>query len=108
GLRELSRTGRVTALIGVPALSQLLHRKITQELAARPSFVEQATKALMSANAELRNRSSVNLGKLLFWPVHRKFGGRIRFMVSGGSALPDEGHKAFHPLRFPIAQSHRA
>ena len=26
------------------------------------------------AHAELRNRSSLNLGKLLFWPVHRKFG----------------------------------
>src|SRR6185436_2496948 len=73
---------------------------------AKPSFVEQATKALMSANAELRNRSSVNLGKLLFWPVHRKFGGRVRFMVSGGSALPDEVHKAFHALGFTIAEGY--
>ena len=105
-LGDVFETGRVTAMIGVPALWQLLHRKITQELAAKPSFVEQATKALMSANAELRNRSSVNLGKLLFWPVHRKFGGRIRFMVSGGSALPDEVHKAFHALGFTIAEGY--
>jgi len=103
---EVFETGRVTAMIGVPALWQLLHRKITQELAARPSFVEQGIKALMSANAELRNRNAINLGKLLFWPVHRKFGGRIRFLVSGGSALPDEVHKAFHALGFTIAEGY--
>ncbi len=30
----------------------------------------------MSAHGALRNRKNINLGKLLFWPVHRKFGGR--------------------------------
>lgn len=105
-LGEVFETGRVTAMIGVPALWQLLHRKITQEMAARPAFVEQGIKALMGAHQELRNRSSLNLGKLLFWPVHRKFGGKVRFMVSGGSALPDEVHKAFHALGFNIAEGY--
>ena len=35
-------TGRVTAMIGVPALWPLLHRRITQELAAKPGVVEGA------------------------------------------------------------------
>ncbi|MGQ0504794.1 MAG: AMP-binding protein, partial [Myxococcaceae bacterium] len=105
-LGEVFETGRVTAMIGVPALWQLLHRKITQELAARPAFVEQGIKALMAANAELRNRSPLNLGKLLFWPVHRKFGGKMKFLVSGGSALPDEVHKAFHALGFNISEGY--
>ena len=105
-LGDVFEQGRVTAMIGVPALWQLLHRKITQELAAKPAFVEQATHALMSAHAELRNRSDVNLGKLLFWPVHRKFGGKIKFLVSGGSALPDEVHQAFHALGFNITEGY--
>jgi long-chain acyl-CoA synthetase len=105
-LGDVFETGRVTAMIGVPALWQLLHRKITQELAAKPAFVEQATRALINAHSELRNRSSLNLGKLLFWPVHRKFGGRIRFMVSGASALPDEVSKAFHGLGFNLAEGY--
>ncbi len=105
-LGEVFETGRVTAMIGVPALWQLLHRKITQEFAARPAIVEQGIKALMAAHAELRNRSPVNLGKLLFWPVHRKFGGKMKFLVSGGSALPDEVHKAFHALGFSISEGY--
>jgi long-chain acyl-CoA synthetase len=105
-LGEVFETGRVTAMVGVPALWQLLHRKITQEMASRPPVIEQALKALMASHGELRNRSSLNLGKLLFWPVHRKFGGKVKFLVSGGSALPDEVHKAFHALGFNIAEGY--
>jgi long-chain acyl-CoA synthetase len=105
-LGDVFETGRVTAMVGVPALWQLLHRKITQEMASRPPVVEQALKALMASHGELRNRSSVNLGKLLFWPVHRKFGGKIKFLISGGSALPDDVHKAFHALGFNITEGY--
>jgi long-chain acyl-CoA synthetase len=105
-LGEVFETGRITAMVGVPALWSLLHRKITQEFAARPALVEQALRGLMSAHAELRNRRNVNLGKLLFWPIHRRFGGRIKFLVSGGSALPDEVHQAFHALGFDLAEGY--
>ncbi|HLL04214.1 MAG TPA: AMP-binding protein [Myxococcaceae bacterium] len=105
-LGEVFETGRVTAMVGVPALWQLLHRKITQEMASRPPAIEQALKALMATHGELRNRSSLNLGKLLFWPVHRKFGGKVKFLISGGSALPDDVHKAFHALGFNIAEGY--
>ena len=105
-LGEVFETGRVTAMIGVPALWQLLHRKVTQEMASRPPLVEQLLKSLMAAHGELRNRSDLNLGKLLFWPVHRKFGGKIKFLVSGGSALPDDVHKAFHQMGFNIIEGY--
>ncbi|MBX7115064.1 MAG: AMP-binding protein [Myxococcaceae bacterium] len=105
-LGEVLETGRVNGMIGVPALWQLLHRKLTQELAAKPKFVEEAVKTLMDANAALRDKADFNLGKLLFWPVHRKFGGNIRYLVSGGSALPDEVHKAFHALGFDLSEGY--
>ncbi len=98
--------GNITGLVGVPALWQLFHRKITQEFAAQPRFIEEAMKGLMSINAELRNRQGINLGKLLFWPVHRKFGGNIKFLISGGSALPDDVHKAFHALGFTLDEGY--
>ncbi len=105
-LGEVLEEGRITAMIGVPALWQLLHRRITQEMASRPPLVEHALKGLMAAHGELRNRSALNLGKLLFWPVHRRFGGKLRLLVSGGSALPDEVHGAFHALGFRITEGY--
>ena len=81
-------TGRITAMVGVPALWSLLHRKITQEFAAKPALVEQAIHGLMSAHAELRNRRNINLGKLLFWPIHNRFGGRLRQQMAFDESLP--------------------
>ena len=104
---EVLGEGRVTAMIGVPALWSLLHRRVTQELAARPGLVEQAFLALMKGNAKLRDSPlGWNLGKLLFWPVHRRFGGRLRLLVSGGSALDPEVQRAFRELGFDLFEGY--
>lgn len=105
-LGEALETGRVHALIGVPALWQLLHRRLTLELATKPRLVEAAVQGAMALHGELRNRTSFNVGKLLFWPIHRKFGGNLRLLVSGGSALPDDVHEAFHQLGFDLTEGY--
>jgi long-chain acyl-CoA synthetase len=104
---EALGSGRVTAMIGVPALWSLLHRRITQELAARPGLVEQAFELLQKGNNALRDsKLGWNLGKLLFWPVHQKLGGRLRFLVSGGSALDPEIQEAFRGLGLDLYQGY--
>ncbi len=105
-LSDALNTGRIHALIGVPALWQLLHRRLTQELAARPRAVEAAIQAAMALHGELRNRTPFNVGKLLFWPIHNRFGGKLRLLVSGGSALPEEVQKAFHELGFDLTEGY--
>ena len=105
-LGEALETGRVHALVGVPALWQLLHRRLTQELASRPRAVQAAVQAAMALHGELRNRTPFNVGKLLFWPVRRKFGLNLKLLVSGGSALPDEVHEAFHQLGFDLTEGY--
>jgi long-chain acyl-CoA synthetase len=61
----------------------------------------------MKGNAALRDSAlAVNLGKLLFWPVHRKFGGRLRLLVSGGSALDPEVQDAFRELGFDMYEGY--
>ena len=99
-------SGRITAMIGVPALWSLLHRRITQELTVRAGHMEWALRALMGANGQLRERLGTNLGKLLFWPVHRRLGGRLRILVSGGSAISPEVQKAFHELGFDLYEGY--
>ena len=60
----------------------------------------------MALHGELRNRTRFNVGKLLFWPIHHRFGGRLRLLVSGGSALPQEVQKAFHELGFDLTEGY--
>src|SRR5437762_4539939 len=105
-LSDAMATGRIHAMIGVPALWQLLHRRLTQELGAKPRVVEAAIQAAMALHGELRNRTPFNVGKLLFWPIHNRFGGKLRLLVSGGSALPEEVQKAFHELGFDLTEGY--
>ncbi|HEY2030737.1 MAG TPA: AMP-binding protein, partial [Myxococcales bacterium] len=98
--------GRVHALVGVPALWQLLHRKLTQEIAQKPRVVKAAVDAAMALHGELRNRTDLNLGKLVFWPIHNRLGKRLRLLVSGGSALPAEVQEAFHELGFNLTEGY--
>ncbi len=105
-LGEVLDTGRISALVGVPAVWQLLHRRLLRDLSNRPRLIDEGVRALMGLNEELRNRRDLNLGKVLFWPIHRKFGGHLRVLVSGGSALPDDVHKAFHALGFNLDEGY--
>ena len=105
-LSEALDTGRIHAMVAVPALWQLLHRRLTQELASRPRIVKAAVQAAMALHGELRNRTPFNVGKLLFWPIHNRFGGRLRLLISGGSALPEEVQKAFHQLGFNLTEGY--
>ena len=104
---EALRKGRTTALVGVPALFSLLHRRITQELAAKPGLVETAVELMRGMNADLRDSPlALNLGKALFWPIHKSLGGRIRFLVSGGSALDPRVKRAFSDYGFDLYEGY--
>src|SRR5205814_9099575 len=42
----------------------------------------------------------------LFWPVHRKLGGHLRMMASGGAALPAETQRLWERLGVRIVQGY--
>jgi long-chain acyl-CoA synthetase len=92
--------GHVTAIVGVPALWELLRRRVMQKMSDRSPLLEPLIKALAAGNYELRARIGLDLGMLLFFPVHAGFGGRIRYLISGGSALPPDVLKSFYGMGF--------
>jgi long-chain acyl-CoA synthetase len=94
------KKGHVTAIVGVPALWDLLRRRLFQRFADKSAILEAFMKLIANANFELRSRTGVDLGVLLFLPVHEGFGGRIRYLISGGSALPVDVMKAFYGMGF--------
>jgi len=88
---SLSRTlagVRPTALIGVPALWEAVHRRILDEVEARGPFFQAAFDRLRDFNRRLDGDYHLNLGTILFRQAHTALGGRLRLAVSGGAALP--------------------
>ena len=98
----------VTGMVGVPALWQLLERKIYKNLSDAGPLVERAFDTVVDLNRSLRDKLpwDVGAGKLLFFPVHRKLGGRMRLLISGGSALPPDTLKAFRGLGFNLFEGY--
>jgi len=104
-LGEAFDTGRITAMVGVPALWQLLLRRIESGLAEK-GLLEPA-KALQGISRKVEEVTGTRLpAKAAFLPVHRKLGGRMRFLISGGSAMPAEIYKAFQGMGFEIFEGY--
>jgi len=86
-IQRAFREAPVTAMIGVPAVWESLHRKVANTIDDRPWLLRRALELLFRGNRLLRERYGVNVGRILFRPIHARFGGRLRYLVSGGAPL---------------------
>ncbi len=105
-LARAIKNGHVTGMVGVPALWELLHRRIKNRLYEKSDWIGKTADTMIKANAWLRDRISLNLGPVLFYPIHEGMGGRIRYFVSGGSALSEKLQKDFQGLGFTILEGY--
>lgn len=105
-LTRAIKNGHVTGMVGVPAVWELLHRRIKTKFSERSQLIGNAADLLIRANTWLRDNTPLNLGQLIFYPIHQGLGGRIRYLISGGSALSEQVQKDFHGLGFTILEGY--
>jgi long-chain acyl-CoA synthetase len=105
-LARAIKNGHVTGMVGVPALWELLHRRIKNKLYERSDWIGKTADGLIKANAWVRDRTPLNLGPIVFYPIHEGLGGRIRYFISGGSALSEKIQKDFQGLGFTILEGY--
>jgi long-chain acyl-CoA synthetase len=105
-LARAIKNGHVTGMVGVPALWELLHRRINNRLYERSDWIGKTADNLIRANAWLRDKTPLNLGQVIFYPIHEGLGGRIRYFISGGSALSEKVQRDFHGLGFTILEGY--
>ena len=105
-LRSALKAFKPTALIGVPALWDLLHRRIETQVGERGDNARVAFKSMLRLSRFLRTQYGVNLGPMMFSEVHRTMGGRIRYLISGGAALGEPALKAFEGLGFDLLEGY--
>jgi long-chain acyl-CoA synthetase len=105
-LAKAIKNGHVTGMVGVPALWELLHRRIKNRLNDSGKFVGQTADLLIQFNAWLRDKTPLNFGNFFFYPIHEGMGGRIRYFISGGSALNEKVQRDFQGLGFTILEGY--
>ncbi len=102
-LRALGQRG-ATAFACVPQFFYLIHQRVMQE-ATRSRLRHRLFRALLAANGGLR-RVGLNFGGVLFRPVHQLFGGRMRWLVTGGSRFDPAVGRDFWRMGIDILQAY--
>ncbi len=86
----------ITIIIGVPRLYNLIRKGI------RDKIDKSGIAKLLFRIAQKKN--SLTFSRKIFGSVQRKFGGKIKYMVSGGAALDKEVAKDYLTLGFEILE----
>jgi long-chain acyl-CoA synthetase len=106
GLSEGLTKGRATALAGVPALWQMLERRIHSRVKEQGPAAAKVFDWALELNRMVGEKSGANLGRLFFGSVHTALGGNIRWLISGGAALPKDTAQFFSGLGLPLAEGY--
>jgi long-chain acyl-CoA synthetase len=105
-LAKAFKVSKITAMVGVPALWQLLERRITGQINERGAAAKAIFDFAASLNRTLGQKTGLDAGRILFGTVHSALGGHLRYMVSGGAALPEDTHKLFQGLGLHLAEGY--
>ncbi|MEJ7847936.1 MAG: AMP-binding protein [Pyrinomonadaceae bacterium] len=106
---ELTRAmenGNITGMVGVPALWEMLHRRIKTRLRERGDWVADLADNVIEFNAWIRDNTPFNFGPIVFFPIHEGMGGKMRYLISGGSALSEKVQKDLHGLGFTVLEGY--
>ncbi|WP_410208367.1 AMP-binding protein [Fusobacterium sp.] len=89
---------KVTMMIGVPRLWEMLHKKIMEKVNSG-----KITKLVFKL---AQNIKSIETRRKIFKKVHETFGGNLRFLVSGGSKLDGQISRDFLTLGIQICEGY--
>ncbi|MDG5800400.1 AMP-binding protein [Marinilabiliaceae bacterium ANBcel2] len=90
------KNNKITIIIGVPRLYAAIRKGIKDKINSST-----IAKALFSFAEKINSKT---VSKTLFKTVHKKFGGELKYLVSGGAALdPDTGND-FKTLGFEVLE----
>lgn len=106
-LETMRETG-TTVMLGVPTLYAILRDDIERRVLGASR--SQLRSNLMETGKRLarswERRFDRSIGRQVFIRVHQALGGRLRFLVSGGSALGDELYESYRAMGIPIYEGY--
>ena len=89
---------KITFIIGVPKLWEMLHKKIMEKINGG-----KITKFIFKLAEKIKIK---NFSRKIFKKVHDGFGGNIRFFVSGGSKLDPQVSRDFLTLGIDVCEGY--
>ncbi|MEI8348966.1 MAG: AMP-binding protein [Candidatus Omnitrophota bacterium] len=92
-------------MICVPLVIKMLHEGIMGQIAKMSSYKQKIFNRLLCVSKWLL-KYNIRVGRILFFGLHKQFGGRLRGFVSGGAPLDKEVEINFNALGFRVLQGY--
>jgi long-chain acyl-CoA synthetase len=105
-LVQCLREAGITILVGVPQVFAMMRRAIAEGIDHRPVVFRWIVKLLMAISGLARQWTRINLGRVLFRPVHTHLGSSLRLLVSGGARLDPAVAQYFWQLGFTLVEGY--
>jgi long-chain acyl-CoA synthetase len=96
---------QITAFAVVPQFFYLIHDRIFKEAAKQGAVIRCLLRFLMKLNRGLR-KLGINAGRTFFGKIHRTFGDKMRFLVTGGSRFDPQIGQDFYALGIDVLQAY--
>lgn len=94
---------RATVLLGVPALFEAIYKRISAGIEEKGRRKFQIAIGIAAFSEKVLRFSP---RRKLFGALHKRFGGRLRLMISGGAAINPEVSKGFRRLGIHFIQGY--
>ncbi len=104
-LRAL-REYKPTVFCCVPQLFYLIHQRVLGKVAEASWLKRKIFRLLLNGNSALRKVAGVNLGPYFFSAVHQVFGGKMRYLVTGGARFDPSVGRDFHKMGFNLMEAY--
>jgi long-chain acyl-CoA synthetase len=103
---DAMRETRVSCLIGVPRVFQVLHDAIRRQVAQRGLRARLWFDTMKAISKMVYTLTGRNLGRRFFARVHEQLGGKLRGLISGGAALSPQIHEEFTAMGFELYEGY--
>lgn len=100
---KIMKEKKVTILVTVPAFLKVLKKGIEREIQKSDKVSRYLFKLLFQISEHI---PSNHLRKLLFFKIHNKLGGNLRWFISGGASLEVETAEFFQKIGISVYQGY--
>ncbi len=104
-LEAMQGTG-VTVMAGVPELFKTIHKSINEKLKNMPVGGRFVLGGLTTLAYGVRQGIGINLNKILYGSLQKRFGKKLRFFVSGGAKLDPKIARDFERWGFTVMEGY--
>ncbi|TDI64575.1 MAG: long-chain fatty acid--CoA ligase [Alphaproteobacteria bacterium] len=102
-LLKLMQERKVTAMVAVPMFFQVLKNKIESEMRSKGKLAQ----VWFDTSIKLaQSIQSEKIRRLMFVPILRKFGGKLRIILSGGAPLDPQVEQFFNLIGINLLQGY--